>query len=155
MVGQAHIDAAVLAEPVRGLIAGDVQGAEIDEDLQRVEVVACLDGHQLVLQDVEAVQPVDPRTQVAGQIDRVTEQPVTVLDHLPAPPVECGVDDRVGAGRHQQVGARRQVHRVDQVALRVQHGALLEPGAHLVDADHADLRAASIAQVGRSSWNGR
>ena len=64
-----------------------------------------------------------------------------MLDHLAAPAVHRRVDQHVRAGRHEQVRAGRDVGRVDQVALDVEHRALFEAGAHLVHADHAHVRA--------------
>ena len=44
---------------------------------------------------------------------------------------------------------------VDSRSLYVEHRPLLEPGAHLVNADDTHIGIASIAHVGNPSWNGR
>lgn len=52
VVGQADVDGAVRAQPVGGLVAGDAQAPEVDDDLEGVEVVGGLGVEQLVVQDV-------------------------------------------------------------------------------------------------------
>lgn len=64
-----------------------------------------------------------------------------MLDHLPSPTVERGINHHVRAGRHEQIGALRKPIGVDQIPLQVKHGSLLKPRAHLVHADNADVRA--------------
>ena len=58
------------------------------------------------------------------------------------------MEQHVRAGGHQQVGVGGEVCEVDQIALVVKDGALLEPGAHLVHADYADV-SAGVHRPGR------
>jgi hypothetical protein len=103
--------------------------------------VGGLGAEELFPQHAEAGQGPDFRAKPVGEHECDTEQRVAVLDHLPAPAVERRVDHHVRAGGHQHVGAGGQLGRVHQGALDVEDRSLLEPGAHLLHADHADVRA--------------
>ena len=75
------------------------------------------------------------------QFQCVAEQLAPVLDHLPAPTVQCRVHHHVRASGHQQVRTRRQPVAIDQVALHVEDRALFEARTHLVHADDTNVGA--------------
>jgi hypothetical protein len=83
-----------------------------------------------------------------GEIQCGAEQFVAVLHHLASPAVHGRIHHDIRAGGHQQVGTRRQVVLIDQVALQVKHRTLFETGAHLVHAHDADV-GAGIHRPGR------
>ena len=141
MIGHTDVQPAMGAQPVGALVAGRAGRAHVDQDLQAVQVVAGLLAQQAVLEDVEPVDVVDALAGPVGQGQGRSQQLRAALDHLPAPPVESGIDHHVGAGGHQQVGARGQMGTVHEIALDMEDRSLLESGTHLVDAHNADIRA--------------
>jgi hypothetical protein len=65
VVAEPHIQAVVLAQPVGGVVSGHSQVRHVDDHMQRIQVVRCLDAEELLPQDVQAGQRVDvlpPRT---------------------------------------------------------------------------------------------
>ena len=66
---------------------------------------------------------------------------MAVLDHLLPPPVQSGVDQHRGAGGAEQLGARLEHGRGDQLAPLVEHRALLQAATHLVHARDGHVRA--------------
>ena len=62
-----------------------------------------------------------------------------MLNHLPAPPIDGGVQHHIGAGRGEKIGALAEPDRINQVSLQVVDRTLFEAHSHLVDAHHADV----------------
>ena len=69
VVGQPDVDRPVRAQPVRGLVTGDAQLRQVDDDLQRVELVGGLGADQFVVQDVQAGQVRLALPDLAGQVE--------------------------------------------------------------------------------------
>lgn len=104
--------------------------------------VECTTGtSELVAVHVQTVDVLDLRTGSMGEIQGSRHQLVAVLNHLPPPTVQSGVDQHRGAGGAEQVDARLEHGRVDQLALLVEHRALLQAAAHLVHARDGHVRA--------------
>lgn len=139
VVVQPDVDPGVFAQPVRCLVAADAELLDIDQHMQRVEIVRSLLTDELIMQYVEAGEPVDSSAGGFDQLERRVQLLFTVPDHLPAPAVHAGVDQHVGAGRGQQVGTLLQPYRVHQLPLQVIDRTLFEAKAHFVHAHYADI----------------
>ena len=48
VIAQAHVEAPVLAQPVRRGVAGGARGRDIDENLEQIEVVGGLDTEEFI-----------------------------------------------------------------------------------------------------------
>ncbi len=142
VVGEVRVDAVVLAQPVRRAVARGSQPLDVDHHGEGIEPGGqARPAEVLTVVDVQSLDVLDGRARLGGQVEGVAHQPVPVQRHLPPPAVHSGVEEYGGAGGAQQVGPRGEDAGVDQIALEMEDGALLQPAAHLVDAGDADVRA--------------
>ncbi len=135
-----RVDAPLPAQPVSRPVSGDAEVRDVDDTGQRVEAVRRLRAAEVVpVVDVHPLDLLDRGPDVRREAQGRPHERLAAQGHLPPPAVETREDQYRGTGRAQQIGPHAEQCRRHQIAPQMEHRALLETTAHLVDAGHTDV----------------